>query len=161
ERLTAGEIEFYAIYNQVLTAPGRVSDAGGGCHLDAHNIERPLETHEPFHYGAPCRNVCVRGNDKAERILHLAECRGSLHKPTEENLTPEKARRHDDDWKNDRGLRISRRKPCEPLLLLHNTPPVAHYAAETFAEGAELAFLTVVKRHAFGVLTETDEAEPE
>jgi hypothetical protein len=161
ERLAAGEVEFNVFHDQTFTVDGGVMDASRDCRLDAYNLESPLETRESFHDGAPCSNVCVRGNDEAKRILHLAKRRSSLHESAKQNLTPEVALGHDDEGENDRCLRVSRSEPCKPLLLSHNAPPVAHYAAETFAKTTELAGFTVVKCHALRVLTETDEAETE
>src|SRR6267142_2199335 len=72
ERLATGEIEIDSLHGQLRGAPGGDPDAALG-RLPAHVLEGALEAGEALDDGTPGRDLLVRLDEEAERILNLLE----------------------------------------------------------------------------------------
>ena len=79
-----------------VARPVDAPDAAAGRRLEAHVLERALEAGEPLDHRAPGRDLLVRLDEEAERILDLLEGRVVCMRPPRAELAPEVAGRRDD-----------------------------------------------------------------
>src|SRR5258705_9379606 len=136
-------------------------DAATNHRLDAHTVQRPLETGEPLNHRAPFSDHLIRVDKKAERSLYRTESADGLYDPAEGKIATEVAWRRDERREDPSRLLVTRSEVGQPLLAAHDVPPVHHHRLEPFPKTTELVRLAPVEGHSFGVLAEAYQAEPE